>query len=75
MRIRQSKKIMTDFMKKKYKISGSGTLVIENSEITILCGDAGEFNLAEVLAELDGCNVSFSFSYDKECEVNAKLEM
>ena len=56
---------MADSMKKNYKISGSGTLVIEGDEITILCGDAGEFNLAAVLAELDGCAVKFSFSHDE----------
>lgn len=57
---------MADTMKKNYKISGSGTLVINGDEITVLCGDAGEFNLARVLAELDGCDVKFSFSHDEE---------
>ena len=57
---------MADTMKKNYKISGSGTLVINGDEITILCGDAGEFNLAAVLDELDGRSVKFSFSYDEE---------
>ena len=65
---------MADSMKKNYKISGSGTLVIEGDEITILCGDAGEFNLAAVLSELDGCDVKFSFSHDEEYGVEADEE-
>lgn len=65
---------MADAMKKNYKISGSGTLVIEGDEITILCGDAGEFNLAVVLAELDGCNVKFSFSHDEDYGVDVDEE-
>ena len=65
---------MADAMKKNYKISGSGTLVIEGDEITILCGDAGEFNLATVLSELDGCDVKFSFSHDEEYGVEADEE-
>ena len=65
---------MADTMKKNYKISGSGTLVIEGDQITILCGDAGEFNLAAVLSELDGCDVKFSFSHDEEYGVEADEE-
>lgn len=65
---------MADTMKKNYKISGSGTLVIKGDEITILCSDAGEFNLATVLAELDGCNVKFSFSHDEDYGVDADEE-
>jgi hypothetical protein len=65
---------MADTMKKNYKISGSGTLVIDGDEITILCGDAGEFNLAAVLSELDGRAVKFSFSYDEEYGIEADAE-
>ena len=65
---------MADTMKKNYKISGSGTLAITGDEITILCGDAGEFNLAAVLSELDGCDVKFSFSHDEEYGVDADEE-
>lgn len=65
---------MADSMKKNYKISGSGTLVINGDEITILCVDAGEFNLAAVLSELDGCDVKFSFSHDEEYGVEANEE-
>lgn len=65
---------MADSMKKNYKISGSGTLVIDGDEITILCGDTGEFNLAAVLAELDGRAVKFSFSHDEEYGVEADEE-
>lgn len=65
---------MADMMKKNYKISGSGTLVIDGDEITILCGDAGEFNLAAVLSELDGCSVKFSFSHDEDYGVEADEE-
>ena len=36
--------------------------------ITILVEDKGEFNLAKVLADLNGCAVKFSFSYDEDYE-------
>ena len=65
---------MADSMKKNYKISGSGTLVINGDEITILCGDEGEFNLAAVLDDLDGCAVKFSFSHDEDYCVDANEE-
>lgn len=65
---------MADSIKKNHKISGSGTLVIDGDEITILCGDDGEFNLAAVLAGLDGCNVKFSFSHDEDYGVEADTE-
>lgn len=57
---------MADSMKKNYKVSGSGVLNIEGDLITIACEDKGEFNLARVLAELDGCDVKFSFSHDED---------
>lgn len=65
---------MADTMKKNYKISGSGTLVIEGDEISVLCGDSGEFNLAAVLAELNGCAVKFSFSHDEDYGVETDEE-
>ena len=57
---------MADSMKKNYKVSGSGVLSIEGDTITISVEDKGEFNLAVVLAELDGCDVKFSFSHDED---------
>ena len=57
---------MADSMKKNYKISGSGVLSIDGDMITICCEDKGEYNLARVLSDLDGCAVKFSFSYDEE---------
>ena len=59
---------MADKLNKNYKISGSGVLGIEDDMITICCEDKGEFNLARVLSELDGCSVKFSFSYDEDYE-------
>lgn len=57
---------MADSMKKNYKVSGSGVLNIDGDLITISCEDRGEFNLARVLADLDGCSVKFSFSHDED---------
>lgn len=57
---------MADKLNKNYKISGSGVLSIEDDMITICCEDKGEFNLARVLSDLDGCAVKFSFSYEED---------
>lgn len=57
---------MADTMKKNYKISGSGVLNIDGDMITISVEDRGEFNLAVVLADLDGRDVKFSFSHDED---------
>ena len=57
---------MANSMKKNYKVSGSGVLNIDGDLITICCEDLGEFNLARVLADLDGRDVKFSFSYDED---------
>jgi len=59
---------MADSMKKNYKVSGSGVLNINDDMITICIEDKGEFNLARVLLDLDGCAVKFSFSYDEDYE-------
>lgn len=61
---------MADKMTKNYKVSGSGVLDINGDTITICVEDKGEFNLANVLADLNGCSVKFSFSYDEEYEEN-----
>ena len=64
---------MADKMTKNYKISGSGVLCIDGDEITVCVEDKGDFNLASVLADLDGKPVKFNFSYDEdytELEVN-----
>lgn len=61
---------MADKMTKNYKISGSGVLSIDGDAITILVEDKGEFNLANVLADLNECSVKFSFSYDEDYEEN-----
>ena len=57
---------MADSMKKNYKISGSGFLTIDGDRITIEVEDKGEFNLANVLYDLDLHPVKFSFSYDED---------
>ena len=59
---------MADKLNKNYKVSGSGVLCINEDMITICVEDKGEFNLARVLADLDGCSVKFSFSYDEDYE-------
>ena len=59
---------MADSMKKNYKVSGSGVLNIDGDRITVLVEDKGEFNLANVLSDLNECSVKFSFSYDEEYE-------
>ena len=62
----KGEKIMADKMQKNYKVSGSGVLSIDDDKIVVLVEDKGEFNLARVLADLNGCAVKFSFSYDEE---------
>ena len=57
---------MADKLNKNYKISGSGILNIEDDMIVLCCEDKGEFNLARALADLDGCAVKFSFSYEED---------
>lgn len=59
---------MADSMKKNYKASGSGVLSIDGDAIYVTVEDKGDFNLARVLADLDGCAVKFSFSYDEDYE-------
>ena len=65
---------MADKMQKNYKVSGSGVLDIDGDTITICCEDKGEFNLAKVLADLDGCAVKFSFSYDEDYEETIEVD-
>ena len=59
---------MADTMKKNYKISGSGILSIDGDAIIISVADKDDFNLANVLKDLDDCYVKFSFSYDEDYE-------
>ena len=59
---------MADSMKKNYKVSGSGILNIDGDKITISVEDKGDFNLANVLEDLNECSVKFSFSYDEDYE-------
>ena len=59
---------MADSMKKNYKVSGSGVLSIDGDAMYVTVEDKGDFNLARVLADLDGCAVKFSFSYDEDYE-------
>lgn len=42
--------------------------------ITICVEDKGEFNLARVLDDLDGCAVKFSFSYDEDYEETVEVD-
>ena len=59
---------MADSMKKNYKVSGSGVLNIDGDVITVSVEDKGDFNLADVLADLNERSVKFSFSYDEDYE-------
>ena len=65
---------MADSMKKNYKVSGSGVLSINDDMITICVEDKGEFNLARVLSDLNGCAVKFSFSYDEDYEEDLDID-
>ena len=64
---------MADKMTKNYKVSGSGVLDIDGDMITVCVEDKGEFNLASVLSDLNGCSVKFSFSYDEDYVDNIKV--
>lgn len=57
-----------DKMTKNYKVSGSGILNIDGDKITISVEEKGDFNLANVLEDLNECSVKFSFSYDEDYE-------
>ena len=65
---------MADTMKKNYKISGSGILNIDGDSIIVSVEDKGEFNLANVLADLNECYVKFSFSYDEDYEDSIEVD-
>ncbi len=65
---------MADKMQKNYKVSGSGVLSIDEDKITVSVEDKGDFNLAKVLADLDGCAVKFSFSYDEDYEETVEVD-
>lgn len=65
---------MADSMKKNYKVSGSGVLNIDEDAIIISVEDKGDFNLARVLSDLDGCAVKFSFSYDEDYETEIDID-
>ena len=65
---------MADKMTKKYMISGSGILSISGDMITICVEDKDEFNLANVLADLDNRPVYFSFSYEEDYEFTSDID-
>ena len=65
---------MADSMKKNYKISGSGLLSIEGDAIIISVQDKDDFNLANVLKDLNECYVKFSFSYDEDYEEDVEVD-
>jgi hypothetical protein len=66
---------MADKMQKNYKVSGSGILNIDGDTITICVEDKGEFNLANVLSDLNECSVKFSFSYDEDYSEEDEVEV
>lgn len=65
---------MVDKMTKKYRISGSGILSINGDMITICVEDKDEFNLANVLADLDNKPIQFSFSYEEDYECTSDID-
>ena len=65
---------MADKLNKNYKISGAGVLNIDGDSIVISVEDKGDFNLANVLADLNECSVKFSFSYDEDYEDTVKVD-
>lgn len=65
---------MADKMTKNYKVSGSGVLSIDGDMITVCVEDKGEFNLANVLSDLNGRPVKFSFSYDEDYEETTEAD-
>ena len=65
---------MADKMQKNYKVSGSGVLSINGDKIIVSVEDKGDFNLAKVLDDLDGCAVKFSFSYDEDYEETVEVD-
>ena len=65
---------MADSMKKNYKVSGSGVLNIDGDQIVICVEDKGEFNLANVISDLNNCYVKFSFSYDEDYEETTVID-
>lgn len=56
---------MSTEIKKNYKIDGSGVLNIDNNIITIDIEDYGELNLSDILKDLNGRYIKFTFSYDE----------
>jgi len=65
---------MADTMKKNYKVSGSGVLSINDDKIVVSVADKGDFNLARVLSDLNGCAVKFNFSYDEDYEESIEID-
>lgn len=65
---------MSGKMQMNYKISGSGVLTVDGDAIYISVPDKGDFNLARLISDLDGCAVKFSFSYDEDYEVVEEKE-
>lgn len=65
---------MADKMTKNYKVSGSGVLSINDDKIVVSVADKGDFNLARVLSDLNGCAVKFNFSYDEDYEDQIEVD-
>lgn len=65
---------MVDKMTKKYMVSGSGILSISGDMITICVEDRDEFNLANVLVDLDNKPIQFSFSYEEDYECTSDID-
>lgn len=65
---------MADKLNRNYKVSGSGVLGIDGDKIIVSVEDKGDFNLARVLSDLDGCTVKFSFSYDEDYEDSIEID-
>lgn len=57
---------MAEKVTKQMKVSASGVLSIEASDIFVEVADVGVFSLKKLLNNFDGCSVKLSCSYDEE---------
>lgn len=67
---------MADKVTKKYNVSVSGVLSIQDDDILIEVEDRGEFRLSRLIEDFDGRQVKISVNYDEEVvEPDDELEI
>ena len=57
---------MAQKVQRKYSLNIQGIVDIEDGRITILVGDKGEYDLAELMRAFNGNECKISVSYDEE---------